>query len=190
MKRFFKVIILLLLFSITPVFAKTVDDSVIVNEDKNGTLFSAGNSVEVKNKVNGISFIAGNEVNVSNTSDYLFTAGNNVLIENASFKDGFIAGSTVEVSNSNIERDLYLAGANVKLSSKVGRNAYIASGTLVVTGEVQGDLEVYAGTVTIKDGAVINGTLRYDESTIVKISDNAMVNNQEIVIESEVINND
>lgn len=181
MKKILKVFILFLLLTITPVYAQTVGDSVIVKEDKNGTLFSAGNSVEVSNKVNGISFIAGNQVNVSNTSDYLFTAGNNVVIEKATFKDGFIAGSTVEITDSNIERDLYLAGANVKLSSKVGRNTYIASGTVVVTGEVNGDLEVYAGTVNIKEGAKINGTLRYDDSTMVTIADGAIVNNKEVV---------
>ena len=187
MKKFIKLFLIIFLFMIaTPVLADsdklyTAGETVTETESKNGTSFVAGNDVETSNEVDGISFVAGSEVDVKSTSDYLFTAGYNVTIENASFRDGFIAGYTIELSNSNIERDVYTAADTVRLSTTVGRDMYVAANTLIVTGTVNGNLTAYAANIEIKDGAVINGTLKYSEDAVITISDKATINNKEKV---------
>ena len=186
MKRKLRLLLIMLLFIATPVFAASndlfvADSSVTETEEKSGTTFVAGNDVTTKNKVDGISFVAGNNVDVNSSSDYLITAGNDVKIENASFRDGFIAGSSVEISDSVVERDVYIAASTVRISSTIGRDVRVASGTLVITGTIEGDVEAYCGTIEVKDGAVIKGVLRYDEDTKVTISENAYVNATEKV---------
>lgn len=181
MKGKLKLLLILLLFVVTPVFAASDDllianDTVTVEEEKAGTAFMLGNDVTAKGTVDGISFIAGNNVNVENKSDYLFSAGNTVKLENASFKDGFLAGTTVELSDSFVERDVYAAGSTVRLSSTIGRNANIAGSTVVVTGTVNGDLTIAASTIEIKDGAEVKGTLYYSEDASITISPNAIIN--------------
>ena len=186
MKRKLRLLLILLLVLVTPVYASSnnlfvAEDSVTETEEKSGTTFVAGNDVTTKNKVDGISFVAGNNVDINSSSDYLFAAGNDVKIENASFIDGFIAGSSVEITDSIVERDLYVAASTVRLSSTIGRDVRVASGTLVITGTINGDVEAYCGTIEVKDGAVIKGVLRYDEDTKVTISENATVNATEKV---------
>ena len=187
MKKFIKIFIVVFLLMLTiPVFADTdklyvAGDTVTETELKEGSTFVAGNNVTTENKVDGISFVAGSDVDIKSTSDYLFAAGYEVNIDNASFKDGFVAGYTVELSNSNIERDVYAAAETVRLSTTIGRNMYVASNTLIVTGTVNGNLTAYASNIEIKEGAVINGTLKYSEDAVLSISDKATVNNKEAV---------
>lgn len=181
MKNKIKLLLVLLLFVVTPVFATSNDlvvaeNSVKVEEDKDGTAFMVGNDVTAKGRVDGISFIAGNSVEVNNQSDYLFSAGSDVKIENASFKDGFVAGATVEITDSNIQRDLYIAGSTVRLSSTIGRDAKIAGSKVIVTGVVNNDLTIAASTIEIKDGAEVKGTLYYSEDAEITISPNAKIN--------------
>ena len=77
MKKYFKILLVLVMFIAMPVFALSqdlfrADDSVTVKEKLDGSGFVAGNMVDVDSTVDGILFAAGNEVNVKGNSDYAF----------------------------------------------------------------------------------------------------------------------
>lgn len=193
MKKYFKILLILLMFSFTTVYAETIndglfraDDTLVVNENLAGTSFLAGNSVTVNNNVDGILFAAGNILNVNNTSDYAFVAGSSLNLTGASFKDGFIAGSIINIKGSNIERDLYVAGGQINLESNVGRNAYIAGSEVVIDSTINGDLEVDGSNITINSNARIIGTLKYNEDANITISKDASIANTETYVNKSI----
>ncbi len=186
MKKGFKFLLFLFIFLAFPVLADDgklyqAGDNFTLSSEMAGTSFVAGNNVTTANNVDGILFSAGNFVTNKSKSDYAFIAGNEVIIEDASFKDGFIAGSGIRINSSNIERDLYVAGATISLNSNVGRNAYLAASDVTINGQINGDLTIYAANITIDSDTVVTGTLKYADDSVITISENATINNKEVV---------
>ena len=184
MKNIFRLLLILVLVSATPVFASTrlfqAGDNLSVNEELDGSSFVAGNSVSTTNKVNGILFLAGNDVNVKSSSDYAFIAGNIVNIEEANFKDGFVAGNVVTLKNVDIERDLYVAGTKVTINTNIGRKLTAFGEDVVIDGTIDGDVYIGASNITINSNTVINGTLTYNDDAKTIISKDAVINNTKI----------
>lgn len=194
MKKYFKILLVLIMFTVMPVFASSTelfraDNSVSVNEELNGTSFIAGNTVDVDSKINGILFAAGNTVTTNGESDYAFIAGNLVRVNQEKFIDGFIAGSTVEINSSEISRDLYVAGANITFDSIVNRDAYLTGDKVTIKGKINGNASIYADEIIIEDNAEIIGTLKYSEDSKITISNNAKIGNTETVKSTKVMVN-
>lgn len=184
MKKILKIFLILFMFSTVTVYADSnnlfrADDSLLINEDLNGTSFLAGNSVTTENRVDGILVAAGNLMNINGESDYSFIAGNTININRATFKDGFIAGSSIDIKSSEIKRDLYAAGEKITLTSDVGRNAYLGGENIVIDSRVYGDLYIAADNITINSNAVIKGKLKYNEDAKINISKDASINEKE-----------
>ena len=185
MKKYFKVLLVLIMFIAMPVFASSndllrADDSVSVNEELNGSSFIAGNSVDVDSKVNGILFAAGNQVTTSGESEYAFAAGNYVKLKSEKFIDGFIAGNIIDINDVEVQRDIYAAGSSINYKGVIGRNAVFAASSVVISGTVKGNLTIYASTITIDSDAVIEGTLKYSSDSKVNISNSAKVGYTEV----------
>lgn len=193
MKKYLKILLVLVMFTSMPVFAASnklfrADNSVVLQEDLNGSGFVAGQSVDIDSKVDGILFAAGNTVDVDGESDYLFAAGNIVRIDGASFKDGFIAGSSVSLLSGNVTRDLYVAGSTIDLNISVGRNAHIAGNIVKFDGKVNGDLDISASNITIGRNAVITGKLSYPENATIEVNEAAKVGSIEKTVDYSKIN--
>lgn len=191
MKKYLKILLVLIMFITTPVFASSndlfrADESVTVNEELNGTSFIAGNTVDIDSKVNGILFAAGNTVTTNGESDYAFVAGNIVRVNEEKIKDAFIAGNNVEIISSQIDRDLYAFGTTVRFDSVVNRNAYVGGQKVIVKGKINGNLTVYAEDITIEENAEVTGTLKYSEDAKIVISDSAKIGNKETVKSTNV----
>lgn len=183
MKKYLKVLLVLVMFIAMPVFALSTDlfkadNTVNVSENMAGSGFVAGNIVDVNSKVDGILFAAGNDVKTSGESDYAFIAGNIVKVNNQSFKDGFIAGSSVNIDSSTIERDLYAAGETISVNSNIGRNVYLSGNNITINGKVNGNVTAYGSKIIVGDNAVIRGTLKYSEDSKLEISDSATIGNK------------
>ena len=166
MKKYLKILLVLIMFTSMPVFAASnklfrADNSVVLQEDLNGSGFVAGQNVDIDSKVDGILFAAGNSVDVDGESDYLFAAGNNVRIDGASFKDGFVAGSSISLLSGNVTRDLYVAGSIVDLNISVGRNA-VVTGKLTypenATIDLSEDSEIGSVEKTVDDSKINSKT--------------------------------
>lgn len=185
MKKYFKILLVLIMFIAMPVFASSndlfrTDDSVSVNEELNGSSFIAGSTVDVDSKVNGILFAAGNQVETAGESEYAFVAGNSVKLVSQKFIDGFIAGNVIEIKDVEVQRDLYVAGSAITYSGTTGRNAILTGSSVTVKGTIKGNLTVYANDIKIESDAVIEGTLKYSSDSSVDISKSAKVGYTEI----------
>ena len=193
MKKYLKILLVLIMFTSMPVFAASnklfrADNSVVLQEDLNGSGFVAGQNVDIDSKVDGILFAAGNSVDVDGESDYLFAAGNNVRIDGASFKDGFVAGSSISLLSGNVTRDLYVAGSIVDLNISVGRNAHIAGNVVKFDGKVNGDLDISASNITIGRNAVVTGKLTYPENATIDLSEDSEIGSVEKTVDYSKIN--
>lgn len=191
MKKYFKYLLILMLFVATPVFAASndlfrSDKNIEVHDELNGSGFIVGETVDVDGKINGILFTAGNNVIVESTSDYLFSAGNSVKVDGVLAKDGFVAGNIINIQSGNIERDLYIGGTAIDLNANVGRNAYIAGNTVKFDGRVMGNLNIDASEIIIGKNAVVEGKLSYAETAKITIEETAKIGTKEAIKTSSI----
>lgn len=98
-------------------------------------------------------FIAGNNIKAeTNAADGLMLAMGNTLDLTAESEYGFIAANTVNYAGET-SRDLFIAGSYVTLREEamIGRDVYVASDTLIVEADLNGDLSAAAATVELRD---------------------------------------
>ena len=157
------------------------DNNITLTEEKDSSVFIAGQDVVINTTIHGITFGAGNNVKVEGSGEYAFIAGNNVTFENYTAKDVWIAGNNLVFKDVNLERESYIAGNNVNLSGIFGRSTYIGASGVTINSdtEFKGGLTIEAGNITIKSGVVVEGTLKYPEDAEVVIEDGATINNVE-----------
>ena len=179
--KIFLLLVVLLAIVCVPVFAdnKTEDnfiagEEVTVDHNIDKSAFIAGNNVKTTSDINGLGFVAGNNVSISSYQDYLFSAGNNVNISGATAKDAFVAGNVINVDSSKI-RDLYVAGANITINSDIERDVYAGGSKVVINSNIGGDVTIDADNITITEGTVIRGTLKYPKEAIIKIDAGARI---------------
>lgn len=147
MKRFIMVLgILLATFGVVGVVSAThvsamgrfasSDKSVYVKSDEttDGTLYAAGESVIVEGTVNGDVFCAGTTIDIRATVK----------------GDVFCAGRQVTVSGA-VDGSVRLAGESVDLRGKIGRNATVFAGDLLIesSASIAGDLNGAGATVQL-----------------------------------------
>ena len=99
-------------------------------------LFIAGNNIKTSTSADrGLMFVAGNTLELSSEAEYVFLAGNIVNYSGETSRDLFIAGNYV----------------TLRKEALIGRDAYVASDTLIVETDLAGDLSATAGTVELRD---------------------------------------
>lgn len=171
-KRFLSVLslaVMLALFapSVAASVAYQAEETSLAEGSIDATLLLSG-SIAVNNAiVKGILFAAGFDVTASGSSEYTFAAGYNVRVEGHVENDAFLAGYTVSIPGS-VARDVCAAGQSVSVDGTVGRDMHVAANTVNVTGTVMGDMYINASNIYISDGAVIQGTLTYNDTASVR----------------------
>ena len=143
------------------------DDNVNLEKPINGTAFVAGNNVSVNNSIDGIGFIAGNNIKINYEQEYVLSAGNDIVLTSDITKDIFLAGANIEIKGSNIKRDAYIAAGDIKIDGNVGRNLYLTGETVELSGTYNGNIYVSADKLDVKDGTIINGTIKYNDDAII-----------------------
>ena len=128
-----------------------------------GSLFTAGGSVDSSAQVKGVQFAAGSDVQVQGVCEYLMAAGNQLVFSGDAESDAFAAGNNVYIYG-NVGRDLFAAGSTVEIRGSVERSAYIAASSVVIDGSIGGDLYLSADKIVISDSAKIGGTVHYGSS--------------------------
>lgn len=136
---------------VDPTFVTEVDES---NENARlwmgKNLLIAGNNIKTSAGANnGLMFVAGNTLDLTSNAEY-----------------GFLAGNVINYSGKT-ERDLFIAGNYVTLrqESAIGRDAYVASETLIIETDLVGDLSATAGTVEFRD-VTIDGNVNLTADNI------------------------
>ena len=126
-----------------------------------GSLFTAGGSVDSSAQVKGVQFAAGSDVQVQGVCEYLMAAGNQLVFSGDAESDAFAAGNNVYIYG-NVGRDLFAAGSTVEIRGSVERSAYIAASSVVIDGSIGGDLYLSADKIVISDSTKIGGTVHPD----------------------------
>ncbi len=165
------IFILALMFLVIPFKIVNAEEEPIViatNEEVekvNHSYFEAGNDLNVKKYVDGISFIAGNIVKFDGVTTYGALAGENVVVNNKIEKDLFAAGNIITISKeAKVGRDVYLAGSEINILSNINGDAYLAGSTIVLDNvEINGNVNVAAENIKIKDNVKITGTLNVNQ---------------------------
>lgn len=148
------------------------EDNLTVEKIFDTSAFLFGNNVDVDSKVDGISFIAGNIIEVKGTSEYSFIAGNDIEIYSTSLKDVFVAGASI----------------SFKEEAFIGRDAFFAASSIMLSGTVNGDFRSYSDSIELKN-TTINGDVVINSSSII-IGENVNIAgefkyNDDAVIEGE-----
>ena len=202
MKRYLKVLVLLLvvsLFNIVTVFAEDIatncidgpegtncgGGSMVISpaptESKEETSpFQSGSTVNVKGDIDSSAFIAGNEVIVNSEIDGAgFVAGNTVKVSGEA-DYGFIAGNEVSISDYYV-KDAFFAGYSVTLNQVSGRTIYAAATNISVKDSELDTLYLAGNEITL-DGNYENvivscGTLIVNGNITgtLKVNENAKV---------------
>ena len=155
-------------------------ESVVERGPIDDDYYAAGGTVEIDAVVAGDVVVAGGEIDVGHqVSGDLIAAGGRLQIRGRIDDDARIAGGEIRI-DAIIGDDLAATGGSVTLSpaSRVGGNAWIAGGEVLMAGTVEGNLKIIAGGISLSgrvlgdveleggeirilDGAQIEGNLVY-----------------------------
>ncbi len=146
-------------------------DNVVKTGVIEGSIFNAGRNLKIDAVVQGITFAAGENLLLEGESEYLFAAGRMLNVTQQTDNDLFAAGQSLNFDQGEVGRDAYLAGENINFNGKVGRNLFIGAKNASVSGVVKGDVILGAEKVTITEGTVIEGTLKYNDDARLNMAD-------------------
>lgn len=198
MKKIFKVLLVLVMtfMMTTSVMAKEVDHfkgeldtNAVIKDDVKGSVAAVGNNAEMSGKAEGVSFIIGNTVSFTGNSEYLTAAGNSLDIEGTVSNDAFIAGNVIDIDKkADLQRDVIIAGADITINGKIGRNISIYGTSINISGaEIEGDVKIYGTNVNIDKDTVINGNLSYPKDAAVEVADGVVKGK---IIKTDAVQND
>lgn len=149
-----------------------------------GDLVAAGGYVEVNGTVTGDVLLVGGGVVINGTvGDDARVAGGGVAISGRIADDLFVAGGGgtwagamlpmqfsnnrtipqgVQLTNSaTVGGDAYLVGGQGALNGSIEGDLFSGMGALIFAGQVQGDAQLYAERLEVRESARVAGTLRY-----------------------------
>ena len=179
-KNILIILLITLIFSFQPVFAKVIetDDNLNIDGTYESSRFMFGNEIEDKSTINGIGFIAGNNIKVEGTTEYGVYAGNNITVSGHINKDLFIAGNIIKIEKDTIiSRDTYIAGKSITINNNITGNLRIAGNSIDLTdATINGDVYISAEELKLGESTTINGKLSYNSDIKLSGKDKATIN--------------
>jgi len=177
-----------------PVFAQQVGEHVSVSGVIGDDLYLAGGQVDMLADVQGDVVVAGGQLNIEgHVSADVTAAGGQIDLRGVVGDDARIAGGNIRVA-ATIKDDLVAAGGKLDVikTAKVGGNAWLSGGEVyidghiqhalrvnggkvVMSGEIDGDAEIWADEIVITDSALIKGKLHYSSPNPAKLADGARI---------------
>jgi hypothetical protein len=160
---------------------------VIIDGTVEGDVVVAGGYVEINGVVMGDLLAAGGAVVISGViQDDVRAAGGGVILSGSVGDDFFAAAgggwpgmmtiplsSAMQIGDRNVPQglqvasgatiggDAYVAGGQGAVAGSVGGNLLAGMGTLTFSGQVAGDANLSAQSLTVLDSALVQGELRY-----------------------------
>jgi len=176
----------MMLFLVSPVSAKEINhftskvgNDVVAEDTYNASVVTAGDTVSIDGIVNGIAFGAGNKVTFNGSSDYAVLAGVSINVKGTINNDAFILSNLVTTEKEAIfKRDAIIAGRDIELSGVFDRNVSIYGSKITFKDvTIKGNVKIYADSINVNKGTVIEGTLYYPEDSSYKASKEAVIGN-------------
>jgi len=152
-------------------------DRVEVSADVAGDVVAAGRSVAITGRVTGDVLLGGAEVEITGAVlDDVRGAGGTVRVTGSVGDDAVLAGGRVSIDRgARVGGRAFLAGGEVRVAGTVAKALKAGGGTVVLTGEVLGDVELAADRVEIGPGAHVAGSLRYRSPAPAQIAPGARI---------------
>jgi len=200
LKRFHRSLLIpLLIFTVLPALshAQEVGEVVIKRGVVDDDLYLAGGQVDLYATVNGDVVVAGGQLQLEgDISADVIAAGGTIALRGSVGDDARLAGGEVRVA-ARVGDDLVAAGGRIHLSpvASIGGRAWLSGGEIridgqvadelrvsggrvVITGTVNGNVELRANEIVIEETAVINGNLHYKSSHEASIADGARIDGE------------
>lgn len=185
MKRFLKIfLVLVMTFMMSgSVLAKEVDhfksdidNSAEIKDDVKGSSAVLGDTANFSGKADGVSFVLGNSVSFTGESEYAALAGNSISVKGIINKDAFIAGNVINIDKkASLKRDVIIAGVDIEISGKIGRNVSIYGTNIKIKGaEIEGNVKIYGTNLNVDKDTVINGNLSYPSDAVANVNKEAI----------------
>jgi cytoskeletal protein CcmA (bactofilin family) len=155
------------------VFGREVEIVAEVADD----VIVAGGRISVDGRVGGDLSAAGGYVDVrAPVADDLLAAGGYVVLAGAVGDDVRAAGGNVRLTRgAAVAGDAYLAGRRIALAGRIGQDLRAAGRTVIISGEIAGDVDLAAGEIDIAPTAVIGGNLTYRSPKEARIAEGAQI---------------
>ncbi|MGE0157805.1 MAG: polymer-forming cytoskeletal protein [Gemmatimonadales bacterium] len=138
-------------------------EDVRISESVAGDAMAAGGSIVFDGTVGGSYVGAGGNQRIGGRIDgSVRAAGGTVVVTADVGRNVTLAGGTLEVEpGGSIERNAYLAGGTVRLTGSVAGDVYVGAREVLLDGVIGGDVRVEAEHLTVGPNARLGGDLRY-----------------------------
>ncbi len=152
--------------------------NVFLSGTVNGDLFAAGSNLTQTGTVGADSTLAaGNVQIIGPTAGDLRVAGGTVIIGGDVGGEVLAAGGMLTVSpETDIAGKTYLAGGVVNMGGTINNDVLIFGDEVQLQGVINGNAVIKAETsLTIGDGAIVTGLLKYEAPDVVAIPSSAQI---------------
>ncbi|MCW8329055.1 polymer-forming cytoskeletal protein [Photobacterium sp. SDRW27] len=158
--------------------AQVMDETVLIRTPVTHDLYIAGRHVEIQAEVTGDIVAAGQLISVNATvegdiiaagetinlqarvMDDVRAAGRQIIVSNEIADHIVAAGESITLeSSSRIGSWAWLAGETVRISGLIEHELKVAARKVIISGEIKGDVELFAEQIEILEGAHIHGDL-------------------------------
>ena len=199
MKKIISVFILVL-FAV-PIIVQAGSDrqkprDIILGQDESveGDFVNAGDTLDLAGEVSGDIMVAGGEVDISSNvkGDILSAGGNinitgeieqdlrllggNIIVSGVVAKNVTIVGGTVRFTeDSSVSGNVYIIGGNITARGLVEGDLTMVGGKAVLSGNVGGNLKIYADDIDLRQGTNVDGDFVYASSEEAAISEGVVI---------------
>jgi cytoskeletal protein CcmA (bactofilin family) len=191
--------LLVLIGTVLPVLshAQDVGEVVIKRGMVDDDLYMAGAQVDLYATVNGDVVVAGGQLNLEGDIKADVTAaGGSISLRGSVADDARLAGGEIRVAGqigddlvaaagrihvspvASIAGRAWLSGGEVRIDGQVMQELRASGGRIVITGKVDGNVELWADEIIIEETAVISGDLHYKSSHQAKIASGARIDGE------------
>lgn len=190
MKRFFLMIVMLLIFCNMSVMAfefkasqqvyinqKVKDNIAIaaseieVNEKIEGDLFAAGSNIEINSVITKDTWLVGDRIKIKGIIlDDLRAAGRWIKLRGKIKKEVMLAGLYIDIDEEcNIDDNCYLAAEEINIYGKIRKNLKARAKEIRISGIIYGDGDLKAEKIVFNSDALFKGNLSYSSKEKLKI---------------------
>ncbi len=142
-----------------------------------GDVVVAGGRVTVGERVSGDVIAAGGSVSVrADIGDDVRLAGGDITLSSAVGDDAIAAGGNVTLMpDARINGRAWLSGGRIEVAGTVGKELKATGVRIVLSGRVNGDVDLRGRAISILDSAIIDGNLVYRSPREAEIASGAKI---------------
>jgi cytoskeletal protein CcmA (bactofilin family) len=186
---------ILLALSLAPVMAETrVGDTIVISQAVPEDFYAVGSRLQIDASVAGDAVLAGGGIDIGGdvdgdvsaasgqirisggVGDDLRAAGGEVSLRGFVTDHAAIVGGNVRIEEgSAIAGRAWIAAGSLDMAGQVGADLRVYARTAVISGQVQGNVEINAQEIRIDPGAVIGGQLIWHSGQPPLIAEDALI---------------